>query len=150
MLKWQLRYKSKFAAYQATIVFYGNYKTFTRLLPAKKLAFVLLGSIQHYRQVRLITGHTRSLQWRHTPHCFMVLLWNKVALRYKWYHFWFHVSCLVHDLHGVWCSFQGWYVGTLGNTLSGCVTQDPLGGLCYPPHSPCSFGCVQWALVLCM
>ena len=26
-----------------------------KLLPAKKLAFVLLGSIQHYRQVRLIT-----------------------------------------------------------------------------------------------
>ena len=52
-----------------------------------------------------------------------------------------YVSCLVHGLHGVWCSFQGWDVGTLGNTLSGCVTQDPLGGLCYPPT--CSFGCVQ-------
>ena len=35
-----------------------------------------------------------------------------------------HVSGLVHGLHGVWCSFQGWSVGTLGNTLSGCVTQD--------------------------
>jgi len=37
-----------------------------------------------------------------------------------------HVSCLVHclhDLHGVWCVIQGWDVGTLGNTLSGCVTQ---------------------------
>ena len=22
--------------------------------------------------------------------------------------------------------FQGWHVGTLGNTLSGCVTQDPV------------------------
>ena len=55
----------------------------------------------------------------------MVLLWKKGALRCKWYHFWFHVSCLVHGLHGVWCSFQGWDVGTLGNTLSGCVTQDP-------------------------
>ena len=40
---------------------------------------------------------------------------------YKWCHVWFHVYCLVH---GVWCSFQGWDVGTLGNTLSGCVTQD--------------------------
>jgi len=30
------------------------------------------------------------------------------------------MSCLVHglhDLHGVWCVFQGWDVGTLGNTL---------------------------------
>ena len=37
-------------------------------------------------------------------------------------HFWLHVSYLVH---GVWCLFQGWDVGTLGNTLGGCVTQDP-------------------------
>ena len=59
------------------------------------------------------------------------------------------VSCLVHglhDLHGVWCVFQGWDVGTLGNTLSGCITQYPrVGpselGLCYPPYSHCSFGC---------
>ena len=39
-----------------------------------------------------------------------------------------HVSCLVpglHDFHGVWCLFQGWDVGTLGNTLSGCITQYP-------------------------
>ena len=141
MLKWQLRYKSKFAAYQATIVFYGNYKTFTRLLPAKKLAFVLLGSVQHYRQVRLITGHTRSLQWRHTPCFLMVLLWNKVALRCKWYHFWFHVSCLVHGLHGVWCSFQGWD-GTLAHWVThsvGVSLRTPFGGLCYPPT--CSFDC---------
>ena len=36
------------------------------------------------------------------------------------------VSCLVHgldNLHCVWCVFQGWDVGTLGNTLSGCITQ---------------------------
>ena len=60
-----------------------------------------------------------------------VLLWKKVALRYKWYHFWFHVSCLVHGLHGVWCSFQGWDSGTLAHwvTLSGCVTRDPKLGL---------------------
>ena len=49
-----------------------------------------------------------------------VLLWKKVTLRYKWYHFWFHVSCLVHGLHGVWCSFQGWDSGTLGNTQWVC------------------------------
>ena len=30
-----------------------------------------------------------------------------------------------HGLHGVWCLFQGWDVGTLGIILSGCVTQDP-------------------------
>ena len=41
-----------------------------------------------------------------------------------------HVSCLiVHGLHGVWCLFQGWDIGTLGNTLSQCVTQDPKVGL---------------------
>ena len=27
-----------------------------------------------------------------------------------------------------WCSFQGWDVCTLSNTLSGCVTQDPRVG----------------------
>ena len=66
----------------------------------------------------------------------MVLLWKKVALWCKWYHFWFYVSCLVH---GVWCSFQGWDVGALGNTLSGCITQDPKLGpsdacTIYPTH----------------
>ena len=50
------------------------------------------------------------------------------ALRCKWYHVWFHVSYIVHSLYGVWCLFQGWVVGTLGNTLSGCVTQDPMVG----------------------
>ena len=38
------------------------------------------------------------------------------------------VPCLVHglhDLHGIWCVFQGWDTGTLGNTLSGCITQYP-------------------------
>ena len=38
-------------------------------------------------------------------------------------------SCLVsHVLLSAWfawCLFQGWDIGTLGNTLSGCVTQDP-------------------------
>ena len=56
------------------------------------------------------------------------------------------VSCLVHGLHGlhgVWCVFQGWDVGTHGNTLSGYITQYPMVGmgLCYPPYSPCSLGC---------
>ena len=56
------------------------------------------------------------------------------------------VSCFVHGLHCVWCVFQGWDVGTLGNTLSGCITQylrvSPLElGLCYPPYSPCLLGC---------
>ena len=32
-------------------------------------------------------------------------LWNKVALKCKWYHIWFHESCLVHGLHHVWCLF---------------------------------------------
>ena len=34
-------------------------------------------------------------------------------------------SCLVHGLCGVWCFNSGMDVGTLGNTLSGCVTQYP-------------------------
>ena len=50
-----------------------------------------------------------------------------------------HISCLVHGLHGVWCLFQGWDVGTLGWFLSGCVTQDPRVGpseacAIYPTH----------------
>ena len=39
-----------------------------------------------------------------------------------------HMSCLVHGLHGDRCLFQGWDISTLGNTLSGCVTQDPSVG----------------------
>ena len=39
------------------------------------------------------------------------------------------VSCFAsRALNGVWYLFQGWDVGTLGNTLSGCVTQDPRVG----------------------
>ena len=38
------------------------------------------------------------------------------------------MSCLVHGLRGVWCPFRGWDIDTLGNTLSGCVTQDPTVG----------------------
>ena len=53
-------------------------------------------------------------------------LWNKMALSCN--HFWFNISYLVHGLCGVWCLFQGWDVGTLGNTHSGCVTQDPRVG----------------------
>ena len=39
----------------------------------------------------------------------------------------FCTSCLVHGLRGVWCFVSGmsWDVGTLGNTLSGCVTKYP-------------------------
>ena len=47
-----------------------------------------------------------------------------MALRCKRYYVRFHKSWL----DGVWCSFQGWDVGTLGNTFSGCVTQDPRVG----------------------
>ena len=80
---------------------------------------------------------TRSLQLRHTPRCFM----HGIIVE--------RVSCLVHglhDLHGVWCVFQGWDVGTLDNTLSGCITQylrvGPSElGLCYLPYSPCLLGC---------
>ena len=31
-------------------------------------------------------------------------------------------------MHGVWCLFSGWDIGTLGNTIIGCVTQDPRVG----------------------
>ena len=50
-----------------------------------------------------------------------------MALKCEWYTcnmYILFVSCLVDGLHGVWCSFKGWDIGTLGNTLSGCVTQD--------------------------
>ena len=52
----------------------------------------------------------RSLQRRHTSCCSI----HGIIVE--------RVSCLVHsfhDLHGVWCVFQGWDVSTLGNTLSG-------------------------------
>ena len=42
-----------------------------------------------------------------------------------------HISCLVDGLHGFWCSFQRWDIGTLaGKTLSGCVIEDPKVGHC--------------------
>ena len=57
------------------------------------------------------------------------------------------VSCmqLLHGLNGVWCSFQEWDVGTLGNTIMQWVCHSgpqgrPLRGFCYQPHSSCSFG----------
>ena len=34
----------------------------------------------------------------------------------------------MHGLHGAGVLFQGWEVGTLGKTLSGCVTPDPRVG----------------------
>ena len=52
-----MSYKSKFAAYQATIVFYGDNRTLQDFYMPRKCKAVLLGSIQYYRQVRLITGH---------------------------------------------------------------------------------------------
>ena len=57
-----------------------------------------------------------SLQRRGTPRCFM----HGIIVE--------RVSCLVHGLHGVWCVFQGWDVGTLGNILSGYITQYPRVG----------------------
>ena len=43
-------------------------------------------------------------------------------------------------VHGIWRLFQGWDIGTLGNTLSECVTQDPKVGpsetyAIHPTHS---------------
>ena len=61
-----------------------------------------------------------------------------LRLRCKWYHVWFHTSCLVHGLHGVWRLLD---LGTLGNTLSECVTKDPRVGT----SEACAihlFGCV--------
>ena len=63
-------------------------------------------------------------------------------------YFWFHISYLMYVLDGVRCLSQGWNVDTLGNTLSECTCDSgpqgrPLRGLCYPVHSPCSFGCMH-------
>ena len=54
------------------------------------------------------------------------------------------VSCLVHglhDLHGVWCVFQGWDAGTDGQWVYHPRVGPSELGLCYPPYSPCSLGC---------
>ena len=71
----------------------------------------------HQRSRSFHLHSTRGLQWRHTPRYFMVGLWNKVVLRWCLTVFSEVVSvfgvhiCLVHDLDGVWCSFQGsWYM----------------------------------------
>ena len=44
--------------------------------------------------------------------------------------------------------FQGWDVDTLGNTLSGCVTQDPRVGpseacAIHPTHPVCLVACTS-------
>ena len=49
----------------------------------------------------------------------------------------------MHGLHGVWCSFQGWDVGTLGNTVSEFVTQDSKQASTIHPTHPVR-------LVVCM
>ena len=77
---------------------------------------VLLCMVFAYHRAQAFTSQTlvkstRSFQGRHTQHCFM---YGIIVER---------MYCLVHglhDLHGIWCVFQ---VGTLGNTLSGCITQ---------------------------
>ena len=65
----------------------------------------------------------------------------------KWYHVWFHVSYLVHGLHGVWCLFQGWVLAhwvTHSVGVSSGPHSRPPRGLCYPwTHSSCSFGSVH-------
>ena len=48
-----------------------------------------------------------------------------IVERVSWLVHGFHDLHDLHDLHGVWCVFQEWDVGTLGNTLSGCITQYP-------------------------
>ena len=54
----------------------------------------------------------------------------------------------MHGLHSVWCSLQGWDIGTLGNTLSGCVTQDLRVGpsedcAIHPTHPVCLVACTS-------
>ena len=56
-----------------------------------------------------------------------------MALRCKWYHIWFHVSCLVHGLHGVrfrdgtlahWITYSvGGLVGMHG-VINGYCTEE--------------------------
>ena len=65
-----------------------------------------------------------------------------MALRCKWYH-------ISHILLSAWFAwFQGWNVGTLGNTLSGCVSQDPSVGpseacAVHPTHPVCLVACTS-------
>ena len=50
-----------------------------------------------------------------------------MALRCKWYHIWFHVSCLVHGLHGVRFrdgTLAHWITYSVGG-LGWWVIQDP-------------------------
>ena len=59
-----------------------------------------------------------------------------------------HISCLVHDLDGVWCLFQERDIHTMGNTLSGFVTQDPRVGpseasAIHPTHPFCLIACTS-------
>ena len=63
---------------------------------------------------------TRSLLRRHTPRCFM----HGVIVE--------HVSCLTWMVCMICIVFQGWDVGTLGNTHSGCITQYPRVGTSQP------------------
>ena len=64
---------------------------------------------------------TRSLQWRHTSCCFMGIIVERSGPEMSRL-----VSCILLSAWFAWCLglFQGWDVGTLGNTFSRCVTQD--------------------------
>ena len=47
--------------------------------------------------------------------------------------------------------FQGWHVGTLGDTLSGCVTQDPVPQEASGIHPTHTNVCVwMWTHVVCI
>ena len=57
------------------------------------------------------------------------------------------MSDLVDGLHVVCSLFQGLDIGTLGNTLSGCVTQDLRLDICaiHPTHPVCLVVCTSEA-----
>ena len=80
----------------------------------------------------------KSLQWRHNLRC---LKWPW-SVQCKWYHVWFHISYLVHSLHGVSSLFQGWDVGTLSNTLDSIYLRNGIGNISRDRILPYSNGCV--------
>ena len=91
----------------------------------------------------------KSLQWIHTPHCFIVEQSGPEM------HVASHlVSLILVSALFAWCLVSD--VGTLGNTLSGCATQDPRVApqrlvLSIPLTFFVWFGCEhEWGLVLCM
>ena len=103
---------------QLCLHLWGTYNQASAWLSSPYMSHIWASS---YCVCALSSSHWNSnLYWAPTSIEFQPILSSN--------YYWAYSSCLVNGLHGVWYVFQGWDFGTLGNTLSGCITQYPRVG----------------------